>query len=97
MYIDNIDHVDYPYEQKTGEWINLGHIIGYCKHPYSEDHECSVCGYRYYVWGTFPPPVCPVCRAIMTNGVKPPELFWLKGEWDEERGCFNGGKESVSV
>lgn len=56
-------------EQKTGEWINLGHIPGPFKHPYSEDYQCSVCGFTVYGWGWTPKKFCEKCGARMGNGV----------------------------
>lgn len=53
---------------KTGEWISLGHIIGFMNHPDSEYFKCSLCGYEQYVIYDYPPIRCPRCNASMTNG-----------------------------
>ena len=60
-------------EKKPGgdaEWISLGHRMGFCKHPYSEDFKCSQCGYEAYTIPPLvgPPDVCPGCGARMTMG-----------------------------
>ena len=59
-------------EKPEGEakWISLGHRIGFCKHPYSEDFKCSQCGYEAYTIPPLigPPDICPECGARMTMG-----------------------------
>ena len=50
---------------KRGEWIPLGHRMGVCKHPYSEDFKCSLCGYEAYTLFFDPPETCPNCGARM--------------------------------
>lgn len=55
------------HEFKHGHWIPLGHRMGVCKHPYSEDYKCSVCGYEQYTLMFAPPQVCPLCHSLMSE------------------------------
>ena len=53
-----------------GEWECMGHRIGFLKHPYSIDYECSNCRYEVYTLGGLPrlTKYCPQCGARMKNG-----------------------------
>lgn len=48
---------------KDGTWEPLGHRMGPCKHPWSEDYKCSLCGYEAYTVFDPPPDRCPKCNA----------------------------------
>ena len=63
--------------QDEMNWIPLGHRPGFCKHPYSEDYKCPVCGYEQYTIYMMPPKRCPRCNSEMGNGEDYKEL--LKG------------------
>ena len=54
-----------PNVRKRGKWIPLGHRMGVCKHPDSEDFKCSLCGYEEYTLYFDPPGTCPRCGAKM--------------------------------
>lgn len=63
MRIDIINHTNVK-----GKWIPLGHRMGTCSHPLSEDYQCSFCGYIQYTLFFLPPKRCPACTTEMENG-----------------------------
>lgn len=53
---------------KTGEWICLGHRIGFLKHPWSVDYKCPFCDHEEYTLLMGPPSECPHCGATLEQG-----------------------------
>lgn len=60
-----------PGEDRKGEWVCIGHVIGMFKHPYSIDYKCPFCGETVNVLFGFLPDTCPMCHAVLSP---PPDL-----------------------